>query len=79
MKHLVSIEAASKPFEGFWMKSACRIPNGKFPVIERFLSLERQAETRGSTDGHHCRSRRHKTSNLDGRYRSYSAASDFIG
>jgi len=30
MKHLVSIEAAAKPFDGFWMKSAYRIPNGKF-------------------------------------------------
>lgn len=38
MKHLVTIEAATKPFAGFWMKSAYRIPNGKFPIIERFLS-----------------------------------------
>lgn len=45
MKHLVSIEAATKPFEGFWMKSAYRIPNGKFPVIERFLSQENDATT----------------------------------
>jgi hypothetical protein len=45
MKHLVSIEAATKPFEGFWMKSAYRIPNGKFPIIERFLSQENDATT----------------------------------
>jgi DMSO/TMAO reductase YedYZ molybdopterin-dependent catalytic subunit len=45
MKHLVSIEAAAKPFEGFWMKSGYRIPNGKFPVIERFLSQENDATT----------------------------------
>jgi len=45
MKHLVSIEAATKPFDGFWMKSAYRIPNGKFPVIERFLSQENEAST----------------------------------
>src|SRR6516162_8778583 len=31
MKHLVSIDAVAKPFQGFWMKSAYRIPIGKFP------------------------------------------------
>jgi len=45
MKHLVTIEAATKPFGGFWMKSAYRIPNGKFPIIERFLSQENDATT----------------------------------
>ena len=38
MKHLVSIEAVTKPFAGFWMKSAYRIPNGKFPIVQHFLS-----------------------------------------
>ena len=38
MKHLVSIEAVTKPFGGFWMKSAYRIPNGKFPIVQHFLS-----------------------------------------
>lgn len=38
MKHLVSIEASTQPFGGFWMKSAYRIPNGKFPVIQHFLT-----------------------------------------
>jgi len=45
MKHLVTIEAATKPFDGFWMRGAYRIPNGKFPVIERFLSQESEATT----------------------------------
>jgi DMSO/TMAO reductase YedYZ molybdopterin-dependent catalytic subunit len=45
MKHIVSLEAVTKPFEGFWMKSAYRIPNGKFPVIERFLTQENEATT----------------------------------
>jgi DMSO/TMAO reductase YedYZ molybdopterin-dependent catalytic subunit len=36
MKHLVSIEAVTKPFAGFWMKSAYRIPVGKFPVVQHF-------------------------------------------
>jgi hypothetical protein len=38
MKHLVSIEAVTKPFAGFWMKSAYRIPSGKFPIVQHFLS-----------------------------------------
>ena len=40
MKHLVSIELVDKPFEGFWMKAAYRIPTGKFALVERFLSQE---------------------------------------
>ena len=36
MKHLVSIEAVMKPFAGFWMKSAYRIPTGKFPIVQHF-------------------------------------------
>jgi DMSO/TMAO reductase YedYZ molybdopterin-dependent catalytic subunit len=36
MKHLVSIEAVEKPFAGFWMKSAYRIPTGKFPIVQHF-------------------------------------------
>ncbi|MBV9557452.1 MAG: molybdopterin-dependent oxidoreductase, partial [Pseudolabrys sp.] len=39
MKHLVSITAVTKPYEGFWMKSAYRIPIGKFPGA-RFTSQE---------------------------------------
>ena len=38
MKHLDTIEAATKPFAGFWMKSAYRIPSGKFPIIQHFLT-----------------------------------------
>jgi DMSO/TMAO reductase YedYZ molybdopterin-dependent catalytic subunit len=38
MKHLDSIEASPKSFGGFWMKSAYRIPTGKFPIIRHFLS-----------------------------------------
>jgi DMSO/TMAO reductase YedYZ molybdopterin-dependent catalytic subunit len=38
MKHLISIRASTKPFDGFWMKSAYRIPNGKFPVVQHFQS-----------------------------------------
>ena len=38
MKHLDSIEAWTKPFAGFWMKSAYRIPTGKFPIVQHFLT-----------------------------------------
>jgi hypothetical protein len=45
MKHLVSLRVVTKPFDGFWMKSAYRIPVGKFPVVARFISQETQANT----------------------------------
>jgi DMSO/TMAO reductase YedYZ molybdopterin-dependent catalytic subunit len=45
MKHLVTIEAATKPFNGFWMKNAYRIPTGLFPVIDHFLTQETSANT----------------------------------
>jgi hypothetical protein len=38
MKHLDSIEAWTEPFTGFWMKSAYRIPVGKFPLVQHFTS-----------------------------------------
>ena len=34
MKHLISIQAVSKPFDGFWMKKAYRIPKNRFPGVE---------------------------------------------
>jgi DMSO/TMAO reductase YedYZ molybdopterin-dependent catalytic subunit len=45
MKHLTSIDAISQPFKGFWMNPAYRIPKGKFPVIDRFVSQETEANT----------------------------------
>ncbi len=38
MKHIVSINAISKPFDNFWVKAAYRIPLGKFPLIDHFTS-----------------------------------------
>jgi len=38
MKQVTSINAVSKPFEGFWVKGAYRIPIGKFPMIDHFAS-----------------------------------------
>ena len=44
-KHITSLRAVTKPFEGFWMKSAYRIPIGKFPVVARFISQETDVNT----------------------------------
>lgn len=38
MKHLTTIDVAAKPFDGYWMKSAYRIPVGKFPMVQHFYS-----------------------------------------
>jgi len=45
MKHLISIQAATRPYDGFWMRGAYRIPNNMFPVVQRFLSQETAANT----------------------------------
>jgi DMSO/TMAO reductase YedYZ molybdopterin-dependent catalytic subunit len=38
MKHLISVDLVTKPFDGFWVKSAYRIPTGKFPVTQHFFT-----------------------------------------
>jgi hypothetical protein len=45
VKHVTSIMATTRPFDGFWMKSAYRIPVGKFPVVARFISQETPINT----------------------------------
>jgi sulfite dehydrogenase (cytochrome) subunit A len=45
MKHVTTISATAKPFDGFWMKSAYRIPLGKFPIVARFASQETAINT----------------------------------
>jgi len=45
MKHLVSIRAVTRPYDGFWMRGAYRIPNNLFPVVQRFVSQETPANT----------------------------------
>ena len=45
VKHLTLIRAVSQPFDGFWMKSAYRIPQDKFPISSRFLSQDTAANT----------------------------------
>ncbi|MGH6846425.1 MAG: molybdopterin-dependent oxidoreductase [Methylocella sp.] len=45
VKHVTSIAAVAKPFDGYWMKTAYRIPAGKFPLVARFISQETAVDT----------------------------------
>jgi len=45
MKHIISIQAVTKPESRFWMNPAYRIPLGKFPLVARFISQETAANT----------------------------------
>ena len=38
MKHVTSINAISKPFDNFWVKTGYRIPTNRFPLMEHFGS-----------------------------------------
>jgi DMSO/TMAO reductase YedYZ molybdopterin-dependent catalytic subunit len=45
IKHATSISAVSTPYKGFWMNPAYRIPRGRFPVVDRFVTQETEANT----------------------------------
>ncbi|HEX2890010.1 molybdopterin-dependent oxidoreductase [Vineibacter terrae] len=45
MKALISVKPLNKPDDGFWMKSAYRVPATLFPSAERFTSQEAAAST----------------------------------
>jgi DMSO/TMAO reductase YedYZ molybdopterin-dependent catalytic subunit len=45
MKHVISIQAVSQPYKGFWMEKAYRIPKGKFALVDRFISQETDTNT----------------------------------
>lgn len=45
MKHLTSVEIVNRPFDGYWVKTAYRIPRNAFPITERFVSQETEANT----------------------------------
>src|SRR5258708_15389753 len=45
MKHVSGINVVTKPFDGLWMKSAYRIPLGKFRIVARFASQETAVNT----------------------------------
>jgi sulfite dehydrogenase (cytochrome) subunit A len=38
MKQVTAINAVTRPFDGFWVKGAYRIPVGKFPIIDHFAT-----------------------------------------
>ena len=44
-KMVTEINIVSKPWDGFWMRTAYRIPIGKFPEVDRFVSQERTTDT----------------------------------
>jgi|CXWL01.1.fsa_nt_gi DMSO/TMAO reductase YedYZ molybdopterin-dependent catalytic subunit len=45
VKHLTSIELRNTPFDNFWVKTAYRLPTGKFPDMDRFVSQETAVNT----------------------------------
>jgi DMSO/TMAO reductase YedYZ molybdopterin-dependent catalytic subunit len=45
MKHLISVQAVTQPLKNFWMATAYRIPKGKFPIVDRFITQEAEANT----------------------------------
>jgi hypothetical protein len=45
MKHLTTITATAKPYQGFWMNPAYRIPKGRFALVDRFVSQETEVNT----------------------------------
>jgi DMSO/TMAO reductase YedYZ molybdopterin-dependent catalytic subunit len=45
MKHLTGIRVLATPLTGFWMAPAYRIPKGRFPIVERFVSQETDTST----------------------------------
>lgn len=45
VKHVTGLRVTSEPFAGFWMKSAYRVPNALFPIVQRFASQEGATNT----------------------------------
>lgn len=45
VKQLTTINILTQPLQGFWMNPAYRIPKGKFPLIDRYLSQETDVNT----------------------------------
>jgi sulfite dehydrogenase (cytochrome) subunit A len=45
VKQVVAINALSTPQGGFWMSTAYRIPKGRFPLVDRFISQESAEST----------------------------------
>jgi DMSO/TMAO reductase YedYZ molybdopterin-dependent catalytic subunit len=45
MKQVSVVRALAQPLTSFWMNTAYRIPKGKFPVVDRFVSQESETST----------------------------------
>lgn len=45
VKQLMSVKVLSRPLSSFWMTTAYRVPNGKYPVGDRFVSQESEVST----------------------------------
>ena len=45
IKHLVRIEARTAPLQGFWMSPAYRLPRGRFPGLDPFVSQDTETTT----------------------------------
>lgn len=45
VKQLTDIAVLAKPFTGFWMATAYRVPVGKFPTVDRFITQETAVNT----------------------------------
>ena len=45
MKQVVSIRALTTPLKNFWVNTAYRIPKGRFPLVDRFVSQESETTT----------------------------------
>ena len=45
VKQLTTINVLSRPLASFWMSTAYRVPKGKYPVGDRFISQESEAST----------------------------------
>ncbi len=45
MKQVSVIRALAQPLTSYWMNTAYRMPKGKFPVVDRFVSQESETST----------------------------------
>jgi len=45
VKQVTTLRALKSPLKGFWMSAAYRLPRGKFPQIDRFVSQESETST----------------------------------
>jgi DMSO/TMAO reductase YedYZ molybdopterin-dependent catalytic subunit len=44
-KHITNVDVHAKALSNFWMAAAYRIPTGKFPLVDHFVSQENAAST----------------------------------